>query len=895
MDTMQILPEGFKNEICAIFDLKNQLADVTRDSVKLRNEKGVYLVFYYVSREKSPWFGGYAYVDIMQKNVTEKFLEITLDAYKNNSGNEFGKAIPGSFQDEASISHVWDSRIIPYTPALFGEFKTKWGYELKEKLPMLYKDTLDFRKVRHDYYSTLLDLFIENWAIPYKAYCKKNNLIFTGHYWEHEWPRPMNGPDNMAIDGYNDMPGIDLLMNHWYNGRGGQFGVERSIREVRSIANQMGQKRILSETYGASGWDITFADQKRIVDWECVLGINFVNQHLQYMTIAGARKRDHPQSFSYHEPWWEDYTVMGDYIGRLSLFASVGEQINTTLIIEPTTTGWMYCNANNLLNGEDMIDSIASVTHKFIRKLETMQIEYDLASEHTMRNFGEVKGNEVKLVNRNYRSVVLPPFTETIDASTVKLLELYLRHKGKIISFVEPPKYVDGVESDLVRKLADTYKEQWIKADISNLNIFNKENPSEISFSNIENAGLLYHQHRKLKDAELILLVNTNESSPSQGQFTINGGSVEGWNMMTGEIEKYPFATANKNISVDFDIPAKGSLLLCVKQEKATTIAKENNTHEIIKPADRLSIIRSSPNVLTIDYCDLRLGGKTEKDLYYYQAQKKAYQHNGMKGNPWDSGVQFKSETLDADTFKSGGLEADFWFIVEKGTRAEGMEAVVERPAIFKVYINDIAVEAKPGAWWLDKDFGVYDIANYVKSGKNKITVKVSPFSVFAELEPIYICGDFGVKPVSKGFSICPANKLKQGDWVEQDLPFYSNGVDYIHNYNIENVNGKYVLMLDKWIGTVAEVYVNDIKTGVVFTPPYKLDITKSLRSGNNKVAVRIIGSLRNTLGPFHVGRTDGSAWPAMFQQGNQKGYPAGKEYNMLPYGMMTEFELIKR
>ncbi len=72
-----------------------------------------------------------------------------------------------------------------------------------------------------------------------------------------------------------------------------------------------------------------------IVDWEAVLGINLVDQHLQYMTIAGARKRDHPQSFSYHEPWWDNYKVMADYISRLCVFGSSGEQVNPVLVLEP--------------------------------------------------------------------------------------------------------------------------------------------------------------------------------------------------------------------------------------------------------------------------------------------------------------------------------------------------------------------------------------------------------------------------------------------------------------------------------------------------------------------------------------------------------------------------------
>ena len=90
-------------------------------------------------------------------------------------------------------------------------------------------------RVRHDFYATLLDLFIDNWAKPYYEYCAANKLVFTGHYWEHEWPRPVVNPDNLAFAAYAHMPGIDILMNDFQTGHprpvrqrpGGQGDPER--------------------------------------------------------------------------------------------------------------------------------------------------------------------------------------------------------------------------------------------------------------------------------------------------------------------------------------------------------------------------------------------------------------------------------------------------------------------------------------------------------------------------------------------------------------------------------------------------------------------------------------------------------------------------------------------
>ena len=127
--------------------------------------------------DPSPWFGGFNYVDLMRPEITAKFLEITLDAYKRAIGSDFGTTVPGTFQDEAEISPVAGPDVVDYTPALFTRFQKKWGYDLKPNLPSLFEETGEWKKIRHNYYSTLLDLFIDGWAKPYSDYCSANRLV----------------------------------------------------------------------------------------------------------------------------------------------------------------------------------------------------------------------------------------------------------------------------------------------------------------------------------------------------------------------------------------------------------------------------------------------------------------------------------------------------------------------------------------------------------------------------------------------------------------------------------------------------------------------------------------------------------------------------------------------
>ena len=58
----------------------------------------------------------------------------------------------------------------------------------------------------------------------------------------------------MAMYEWHQMPAIDMLFNQLNeDSLQGQFGNIRSVKELGSVANQKGFKRVLSETYGGGG------------------------------------------------------------------------------------------------------------------------------------------------------------------------------------------------------------------------------------------------------------------------------------------------------------------------------------------------------------------------------------------------------------------------------------------------------------------------------------------------------------------------------------------------------------------------------------------------------------------------------------------------------------------
>jgi hypothetical protein len=837
----------------------------------------------------SPWHGDRCYVDLLYPGVTEKFLDITLGAYRREMGDQFGKRIPGCFTDEPNIIPAGG---LPWTDDLPQQFKQRWGYDLVENIPSLYFEVGDWRRVRHNYSSVLSQLFIERWGKPYADRCAKLGLEMTGHYWEHEWPNCRGVPDNMAMSAWQQRPSIDCLMNQYAEHTHAQFGNVRMVRELNSIANQLGKTRTLCEVYGAGGWDLRFEDMKRQADWLGVLGVNTFDQHLSYVTLRGARKRDHPQSFSYHEPWWGAYKISGAYLERLSVAVSQGRQVNHILLLEPTSTAWMYQGS------ESRLKALGDSFFQLIMALEAAQIEYDLGCEDVMGRHGSVQGRELKVGQCSYHTVVLPPWTENLESRTWELLNDYVAAGGKVIactplaSNLAPRR--DGVLAPNDAALA-TWNPRWRRIEAAAVpEVLRTENPAS-GFTITRQAGdkgILFHMRRQLTDGELLFLVNTSIEFPSAGRFESEAKGIEKWDLETGRIGRYAFEAAATGVRAKFDLPPCGSLLLFLSQAPCPPAAVRNEQSFVMAPMGSVEVHRAEPNVLVLDYVDITAGGETRTNLYFYQANQFAFQKNGMERNPWDSAVQFKDELIRRRFPANSGFEATYRFRLE-GRVPTFLALVIERPDLYAITCNGQAVSASPGAWWLDKCFGRIDIAGVAKAGENKVTLKASPFTIYHELEPAYVLGDFALRPADSGFVITRDHPLRLGKWNEQGHPFYSAGVSYVQRYNVGDVPAnQYVVTMTNWLGSVAEVRVNGRPAGYIAYPPWQCDVTTEISNGENTVEVMVIGTLKNTLGPHHGKPALGSAWPGMFQRGPIPGPPAGVEYSTVGYGLFEPFQL---
>ncbi len=858
--------------------------------------------------EKTGRYGGYSYVDLLVNGVTEKFIELTMTGFEERFSDEFGNQVPGIFTDEPHIqppsvpSDDPHGQAVRFTPDLFEEFENTWEYDLREQLPSLFIETGDWQRVRHNYYQVLLDMFIERWGKPWFEYTEENNLIWTGHYWEHTWPDPIRVPDNMAIYAYKQMPGIDLLFNTPEE-RPDQFGNVRNVREVRSVANQLGRTRTLSETFGASGWELGFEDMKRHGDWMFALGINFVTEHMYFGTLKGSRKRDFPQSISYHAPWWQHYPALSDYFARLSLALSSGQQVNTTLVIDPTTASWMYQGANGIHENRDIIgDQFKSL----LDELELYKIEYDMGSEFIIKRWGSVENGRFVVGEKSYENVILPKGTENLNRETVDLLRQYLEQGGSVLDLSGVPGRIDGAESDDVSALADLFSDQWLSFDGLTSEVLEKLAVPGFTPVSPENfGGKIFHHRRQLEDGQLIFWSNWSKNEAGNIEFTAEGNVVTEFNPEDGSVKTVPFERDDNGVRVSFNLPPTASKMLFISdgepEVEAAQYTEKSSAGEQIDPLNSITAERLDPNVLVIDYVDLRVKDHDLQDIYFYDAADLIYESHGFEWysfghNPWNVGVQYRTNILDmADKFGDDSrFTASFpFYLSEELTETESVKAVVERAHLYEISINGEPIEPLENEWWLDKAFYVFEIGDFIQTGRNELVIHASPISIHAELEPVYILGDFAIEPAAQGFTIGNPGTLSTGSWKDQGMHLFSHRVAYRNKFEIEEVNSAYFVELDDWYGTVAEVLVNGQSAGVIGWHPYHVDVTEHLVSGRNEIEVIVTGSLKNTLGPHHNDPTIGfvTPWSFFFAPENQ---PAGEEYHTIDYGLFDDFRLFR-
>lgn len=253
-----------------------------------------------------------AMADCLNIETTKIFINNTHEKYRKYVGEYFGKEIPGIFLDEPNVGGI-----LPYTEALPKRFFSDYGYRLENyyyKLCSEYQG--DKAKLRRDYAKTCNDLFSENFVAPIKEWCKKNNLIMTGHYGGEEllfW-QMFVGQNVYKNSKVSDIPGYDIIT---YNiGSAKRPMLLAGANMVVSAATHAKKQTVLSECFALFPFDMGYEGLKREGDWLFVNGINKLVPHAFHYGYSAFQRADAGKSFFFQDAKFDEYIKFAEYAGR---------------------------------------------------------------------------------------------------------------------------------------------------------------------------------------------------------------------------------------------------------------------------------------------------------------------------------------------------------------------------------------------------------------------------------------------------------------------------------------------------------------------------------------------------------------------------------------------------
>lgn len=845
------------------------------------------LVFRLRRASGNPWTGEFPYVDLTNPQTTPAFLESTYEEYKKRVGSEFGQTVRWAFTDEPLIATggAYDSArlALPLSYNTLAEFQKRNGYDLADNLPSLYWDIGDFKKVRFDYWQTLHDLWKENFMRPMFLWCDRNNVQFTGHWMEHEWPAPFITPADGSLYAYEHVPGIDMLEGARLRTEGKDPHLLFTIKQVASVSHQLG-RRAFCEAYGVAGWDSTLEHYKRFGDWLMVHGINFMDQHLAFSTIRGARKRDHPQSFTDHSAWWPYYRQSGDHLGRISLLSSISEARNRVLLLTPTTSGFLWARRDG---GTPELLQMRADNAEINQYLADHQVDFDLGDEYMIEWFGQESAKSMTIGNASYSVVVWPKNMVNVRRETVPHLERYLAGGGVVLALGPAAAYVNGRQDDAVGKLARRFAGQWIPVGSEGalLAEIRKYAAPRVRFAS-EMPGGVGLMERWLPGGDRVLFFANTGRGTAKSLATVAGGALEEWDTVTGETRQAHFTPVSGGIQFAVELAPAGSALFVVKAAAAQPPPPSPELRYATLSAQEWQARADAPNVIVLDYCDIKVSGVEHRDVNTWQANWTAWQAHGFERPAWDNAVQFEKRIFDRNHFGAGsGFEVAYHFTVADPAALAGIQLAMETPELYKVAVNGTPVDFSGGERWLDPHVRSISIEKHARTGENTVTVTAAPFDVRMELENIYIRGNFSVKPSEKGFVAGAPAKLGIGSWAGQGLPFYADAVTYESRIVAPAGATRLRVALPAWQGSVVEVLLDGKRQALLAWQPFTAEMPAG--AGEHMLALRVVSTPRNLFGPYHnPAKPRMRAWPAAWAEFPEH-QPAGSQYDLLDYGLM--------
>ncbi|VGO12681.1 hypothetical protein PDESU_01234 [Pontiella desulfatans] len=795
--------------------------------------------------------------DKMSKAAAEWHWKHTVQKVIDDVGPLTGKAFSSVLIDSYETGQQ------NWTKGFDEEFKKRMGYDFINHLPAVtgrVVNNLDYtERFLWDFRQVIADLWTENYFGHFAEMCHENGLTLACE--------PYGKPGNMDDFAVADV--VDMPMGEWWaRSTGGPF--RSSSKMAASAAHTNGRRFVGAEAFTAGRMEAAFVNHpyglKVQGDFFFCQGINrfifhtFVHQPWGDEVLPGMTMAVWGFQNNRNNTWYEQGRAWNEYLARSQYLLQEGK-FQADLCYYPGES------APQTVRHREEMNPTAPAGY-----------DYDLISRKNLMKMTVKEGRLVLPGLMEYRLLIMPD--GPVRPEVLKKVEQLLS-AGAHIVWKKPegtPGLQDYPNADrFVKKAADqvwrdcdgtkakeiAYKKgklYWpgpLAEILSSMGV-----QPDVEFRSIQGiapnliGGNGYEWiHRKIGDADVYLISNQQEM-PRQVEVILRdkGRVPQLWNAQTGEIKQAPFfqTTDDDRTQVKLFMEPAESVFV-VFQDQATAPSVVKMLHNGKSPFDS-KMAASSPLVI-----HKAVFGAADGDP---DSQKDVTSRIRLliKNNALEMVVTTQAATGEKPTIgATKALRVDYSYGSEVITVARMENEVLTikdetvvfpaqpEPATLSVANNETILSA-----WQRGDYDV------VYSDGTRKAVKVTDVPKSLDLTK-----DWNLK-CPEGWGPTKVRLDKLISWTEHpdpELKYFSGTAVYGKQFNVpaDQLSEEYAVSLD--LGDVqvfAEVILNGKNLGILWKPPYKLDVTGMLKSKGNQLEIRVTNLWVNRMiGDEHYPETD--------------------------------------
>lgn len=800
----------------------------------------------------SSWYNDQSYADTLNKEAIEKFIEVTHEKYKAKIGDEFDKTVPAIFTDEPQftrkrvLNNSFDKMDItmPWTDKVPELFKEAYGYDILDYLPEVFWDLpASCASIhRYHYHDFIAELFACSFADTVGTWCKENNIALTGHMMEEPSLHSQTAALGEAMRSYRNfqLPGIDMLCNsHEFT----------TAKQAQSAVHQYGYEGMLSELYGVTGWDCDFRTYKHQGDWQACLGVTIRVPHLSWYAMKGEAKRDYPASIHYQSPWYKKYDVIENHFARVNTALTRGKPVVKVGVIHPVESFWLHWGPNDksAVFRESLNERFFNITQWLLEG----SIDFNFISESLLPSLCEKGSAPLKVGQMEYDAIIVPG-CETLRKTTVERLDAFRKAGGKLIFMGDAPALVDAIPSEDAKELfASSENIDFSRASL--LTALEDARSLTIRYKDGRLTDRYFYQLREDNDCRWLFICNSKEPDNKHVdyghdiQIILNGiYSPEIYNTENGEITKIKAEYRENKTIVHYRIYGYDSVLLRLTNGKTDCDIPQHKADLAGEAFGGLYDYElSEDNVLVLDMAQWKL----DDDADYSEKEEilrldnKVRMRLGIKERgghvvqPWVLGNMPKNHKVT--------LRFNFTSEIDYS----GAVLALEDADAAKIIFNGNEIKHRLDGYYVDISIGKFALTDIVK-GENILEITL-PFGETANLENVFIIGNFGVKTEGPAGVITKLpEKLSFGSLLSQGLPFYGGAVTY--KMTAETKTDDMTITASDYLGALISVSVDGKEAGNIIYPPYTLEV-KGIGKGKHNIDVKLYLHRYNSFGPIHL------------------------------------------